>query len=90
VFRRRHLVPALREGEQARVNLNGTLGYGSSFLEEAFGGLVRLEGFLAADLRRRLKIESDDQFLVQEIWSYIDEAVAEESPSQEGANPAHP
>ncbi len=76
VCRRRLLVPALNEGGDLVVDLRGTLGYGSSFLEEAFGGLVREEGFSAEDLHRRLKFISDDETLESEIWSYIDAAAA--------------
>ena len=40
-FRDDILIPALRTGEKVEVILDGAEGYGSSFLEEAFGGLVR-------------------------------------------------
>lgn len=44
-FREEHLEPRLREaienGETLAVVLDGVSGYGSSFLEETFGGLVR-------------------------------------------------
>lgn len=44
-FREQILVPALLaakdKSEKLEVELDGTSGYGSSFLEEAFGGLVR-------------------------------------------------
>jgi hypothetical protein len=36
---------AIESGEKVRVDLDGAPGYGSSFLEEAFGGLVR-KGYL--------------------------------------------
>ncbi|QEX16038.1 hypothetical protein FRZ44_13300 [Hypericibacter terrae] len=72
-FRERHLKPALSAG-QAVVNLDGTEGYGSSFLEEAFGGLVRRGYFSASELHKRLKIVSRDQALVDEVWEYIDRA----------------
>ena len=76
-FRRSLLVPALKEHVSVEVNLDGTLGFGSSFLEEAFGGLVRIEGFTAQFLHTTLKLVcTDDPTLVGEIWSYIDEAVA--------------
>jgi STAS-like domain of unknown function (DUF4325) len=52
------------------VDLDGTFGYGSSFLEEAFGGLVR-SGFKAAELRKRLQLRTTDKALEQEILSYI-------------------
>jgi len=65
------LLPKLHSGP-VRVLLDGTLGYGSSFLEEAFGGLVR-EGFTVAQLHERLTLASSDASLVTEIWSYIDD-----------------
>lgn len=40
-FRKEFLVPALQTDEKVEVLLDGAEGYGSSFLEEAFGGLVR-------------------------------------------------
>ena len=90
VFRRRLLVPALSKHSHVSVNLDGTLGYGSSFLEEAFGGLVRKEGFAADELHRRLVLESDDSFWIQEIWSYIDDAADERLQPDCDADPAHP
>lgn len=46
-FRRDFLVPALASprDEKTIVVLDGAAGYPSSFLEEAFGGLVRVEGY---------------------------------------------
>lgn len=78
-FRDEHLVPALKQSSSVTVQLDGTMGYGSSFLEEAFGGLVRLRGFTADALRarRRLVVESTDPSLVREVWSYIDDASPE-------------
>lgn len=72
--RKQLLVPALRSSEIVEVDLRGTLGYGSSFLEEAFGGLVREEGFQAKELRRRLRLQHDQSSVVGEIWSYIEHA----------------
>ena len=54
------------------VDLDGTMGYGSSFLEEAFGGLVTKCGFTPEALRKKMKIESEDPSLAKEVWSYID------------------
>lgn len=59
------------------VSFDGTMGYGSSFLEEAFGGLVRLCNFSAEALHSRLDLESADPSLVREVWGYIDEAKSE-------------
>lgn len=41
-FREDFLEPILRARRTATVVLDGTRGYPSSFLEEAFGGLIRL------------------------------------------------
>jgi hypothetical protein len=74
LFRTKYLAPALRAGEVVVV-LDEAEGYGSSFLEEAFGGLVRKEGFSGAELRAKLKLVSaEDPSLIDEIWSYVDDA----------------
>lgn len=72
VFRDDILVPALDKAELVEVELDGARGYGSSFLEEAFGGLVRLGKFTSDQLLKRLRLVSkDDPSLSQEIRSYI-------------------
>lgn len=40
-FREQYLVNALKKDPEVSINLDGVLGYGSSFLEEIFGGIVR-------------------------------------------------
>ena len=78
LFRTKVLVPALKAHPKVVVSLDGTLGFGSSFLEEAFGGLVRHEGFTIKDLRSRLDFISDeDASVAREVWSYIDNAKPE-------------
>lgn len=76
-FRDAVLVPALRSGQQVIVELDGTLGYGSSFLEEAFGGLVRLREFNHEGLTKQLVLRCSDSSLVTEIWGYISKATPE-------------
>jgi hypothetical protein len=44
-FRDNFLLPIVRAGKQAEVVLDGAAGYPSSFLDEAFAGLVRKYGF---------------------------------------------
>lgn len=70
-FRDKFLVPALKESKGLTVELDGTRGYGSSFLEEAFGGAVR-EGFAPATVKKTFNLISEDLSLVEEIHDYID------------------
>lgn len=74
-FRDRILIPNLTSNDVVKVDLNGAFGFGSSFLEEAFGGLVRVGHFSLKVLKEKLKIESeDDPMVVDEIWHYIKSA----------------
>lgn len=74
LFRENHLVPALNENDQVIVILDGTEGYGSSFLDEAFAGLVRASGFTKEVVKRKIDFTSkDDPSLIDEILGYIDE-----------------
>lgn len=73
-FRENFLVPALRSGADLVVDLTGALSFGSSFLEEAFGGLVREHRFRPAELRQRMKIRTDLLTYEDRIWSYVESA----------------
>lgn len=73
-FREKLLIPSLQSFELVQIELDGTIGYGSSFLEEAFGGLVRKLNLDSNQLKKRLNLVSDDSSLIQEINEYIDEA----------------
>lgn len=70
-FREDFIIPALQSGSKVVIELDGTLGYGSSFLDEAFGGLVRLGGFAADFLREHLEFRTDNPVLRAEIDSYL-------------------
>lgn len=75
-FRDDFLVPALRSNPKVTVLLDGAMGYGSSFLEEAFGELVRKSGFSVKELHNRLTVFSvQDPSLIKEVWSYVDERI---------------
>ncbi len=83
-FREGFLIPNLENANKDNpliVNLNDAEGYGSSFLEEAFGGLVREEGYDKNTLRDILKIESNSIYSMYKtsIWEYIDSARAVDS-----------
>ncbi len=78
-FRERFLVPIMEGGVPTVVELDGTSGYPSSFLEEAFGGLDRM-GYPVADVRRLIKVHASRDFeqyarLIEEYLS----AAAEEA-----------
>lgn len=72
-FRRKFLEPNLKQNEDLLIDLDGARGYGSSFLEEAFGGLVRL-GYPKEDLKRKLKIKAKNESLITEIFDFIENA----------------
>lgn len=76
-FRQSKLIPALIQDDNVTVNFDGVYGYGSSFLEEAFGGLVR-QGI---DINKINKLKNhlvcnDDPSIVTEVKKYIDEALS--------------
>lgn len=76
---RRLLVPLLKDAivneKMLVVDLDGTAGYGTSFLEEVFGGLIRIEGLNYDDLRNHLSFVSiEEPDLIEEIWYDIDDA----------------
>lgn len=73
-FRDDILVPALKSGVRVRVLLDGVAGYGSSFLEEAFGGLVRKKLVPKSDLLTRVELVASDPSLVEEIKEYMVDA----------------
>lgn len=58
--------------DAARSAVAAPSSYSSSFLKEAFGGMIN-ESFSSLELRRRMTVLSDkDPSLVEEIWSYVD------------------
>ena len=72
------LVDALNSNERVVVVFDGVAGFGSSFLEEAFGGLVRECHMDRAFLAEHLRLETEDPVLedfVKLAERYIEEAV---------------
>lgn len=59
-FRDDILLPALMEHDSVEVDLSGVAGYGSSFLEEVFGGLVRKWSGTKDELNAKLHVVSTD------------------------------
>ena len=82
-FRKKHLVPNLKKASKASpliVKIDGAEGFGSSFLEEAFGGLVRCDGYTPDELKSILSVENTKAsfaMYVGLIWKYIEEAKPE-------------
>ncbi|MCI1005194.1 STAS-like domain-containing protein [Herbaspirillum sp. C7C8] len=76
LFRQKFLEPALSGEKTSKIiiEMDGARGYGSSFLEEAFGGLVR-RGFEKEQLKNRLEIHATNSSLKLEILDYIDKAL---------------
>ena len=72
-FRKRFLEPHLTKNEPIMVELDGARGYGSSFLEEAFGGLVR-SGFSKEAVKEKIFLTAASPSLKQEILEYIESA----------------
>jgi hypothetical protein len=76
-FRDQQLFPALERNEKVVVSLDGVEGLGSSFMDEAFGGLVRRRNLTAKQLKAKLVVETTEprlELYVRLIWEYIDEA----------------
>jgi hypothetical protein len=75
-FREDFLLPKLKSGSHVILDIDGVEGLPSSFLEEVFGGLVRL-GWSPADLRHSVEFKLTDPEL--EIypplaWRFADAA----------------
>lgn len=73
-FRDDYLVPALRKYDKVTVDINDILSFGSSFVDEAFGGLVRKYEFTESDLKLRLNIVGNTASERMRFWQYIAEA----------------
>ncbi len=78
-FRKQILAPKLKlaisENATLIVDLDGTAGYGTSFLEEAFGGLIRVDKIPYNDITRTLDYISDeDPSYIDEIKKYLKDA----------------
>lgn len=79
-FREEILIPALRKHSHITVDISTDVeGYGSSFLSEAFGGLVKYGYFTADTLSQILTIKVSEDMIIynfykEKILSYIKES----------------
>lgn len=76
-FLEKHLLPAFEQALSDKgtllIDLDGTEGYATSFLEAAFGELARK--YPSAEVLSVLRFKSDDEpYLIDEIKKYISEA----------------
>lgn len=72
-FRDDFLLPELLKPRPVTVYLDGVRSFGSSWLEEAFGGLIR-HGVDREIVNQNLEIETSRPDYKSEIWSYIRDA----------------
>jgi hypothetical protein len=75
-FRDDILIPAIEKYDSVVVILDGTEGYGSSFLDEAFAQTKNDDKEIIRKIKKKVQFVSDgDQSLIQEIYNYIDGAL---------------
>lgn len=69
-FREKFLEENFNNYEKLEINLDGTEGYATSFLEEAFGGIARVFG--SEETLKKISFISDEEpDLIDEIREYI-------------------
>ena len=78
-FRDQLLYPKLKDAiendDTLIVDLDGAAGYGTSFLEEAFGGLIRECKLSYQEIMDHLRLKSvDDPSYIDEINGYLNDA----------------
>lgn len=74
------LLEAIKKKEKLVIDLDGTAGLGTSFLEESFGGLIRvnkLEFSIINEFIEFISIEDEDY--IDEINEYLKEAHEKEN-----------
>lgn len=70
-FRDEILAPALENNDAVEVKLDGVISFGSSFLEESFGGLIRSKVIDKETLLKKLIITTIHADYKEEIIYYI-------------------
>jgi hypothetical protein len=80
IFREKFLVEPIKRGEKIMVSLDGVEGLGSSFLDEAFAGLVRTRAATEDQLRAQMEIvtsQREFQMYIDLVWRYVRQAEEE-------------
>jgi len=71
-FREDFLLPRLKKFERVIVDFDGLSGVSSSFLEEAFGGLVHCGYYSPEELLEKLLLVGNDDFtIIPLVWKYV-------------------
>lgn len=81
-FRKEILYPkvaeAIEKGIPFEVNLDGTAGYGTSFLEESFGGLIRIHQLPYKKIMTLMTlISTEEEYLIDDVNEYLKDAYEE-------------
>ena len=84
IFRKDVLYPklnyAIKRGEKLIIDLDGVQGYGTSFLEEAFGGLIRDNHMSYDAIIQHIEIISEEEpYLKTDIMEYLKAASNEKT-----------
>lgn len=79
LFRELCLEPKLKEAIEKNkilfIDLDGTSGFGTSFLEEGFGGLIRINKYSYEDIIAHIELKSDDEeYIKEDIMAYLEDA----------------
>lgn len=82
LFRKEILFPkvdlALKNNVPFQVDLDGTAGYGTSFLEESFGGLIRIHNLSYDKIIKLMTLISDEEdYLIDDVNEYLKDAYDE-------------
>jgi hypothetical protein len=59
-FRDEILEPAVKNFDEVLLNLNGAIGFPSSFIDEAFGGLIENLGYDTVTAKLKVLLDDDD------------------------------
>ena len=77
-FREEVLKPLFYKADKVVINIDQNVeGYGSSFLVEAFAGLIKHGYFTKANILKKIEIKFSDpdfEFYSKKIYQYLDEA----------------
>ena len=74
LFKDSILIPAIKNNRTVVVDFHGVAMAGSSFLEEAFGGIIRERIITKKDFSSRIIILTDRQVILDRIKKYVSDA----------------